>query len=1148
MEEGFRRMQDGAEDVAVTVKKLGSVLENAYAAAGDSKAVTKACDKLQELKNAYAAVSDQLNSEKRKLATLKEDYAWLSEQLNPYGDTSKTGFNLDLDTFLEYQEALKALPDQIEKQTALVEQLEKKWTKSSEAVNNAVTKVTATVNAELEKQNAAMKKAAADQATAVEQSAARQQESVRETTNVVMQESAEQSNATASAAASVESQGTRRVQIYDSIAIARNNLASQVTAAAQREAAAEERASQRVIAAEEKEAAAKERSSQRTIAAEQREAAQRNQITQQLMKAGSAASLFGTKLRGIAASAFVFNVISAGIRKVTDYFGKALMANDEFAAAVNGLKTSLAIAFQPIYEAVLPALIKLINWLNIAVQAIGRFFAMLAGKSYDEMKRNATALNSSIQDIGDTSTDTGGSIDDLGDSTENLGDTAGNTGDIVGDTGDAIEDTGEQAKKAEKYLAGFDEINRMLAKDLDDVGDNLGDINFDDIPNPDIGTGSGNGSGSGSGSNVVNPGTATGPVFEEIEFPESWETMVEKLAMRIKDIFFEWENLNAEIVAEKLLTALTALAGGLIGFSLGGVKGALIGMLIGAALGVVLSSIIFDGDGKLSAEELIQSLMVILGIIGGGLIGFKLAGAKGALIGVLIGAALTLGLSSAIFDKDGTLSKQEILKSLLSVLGVVAGGLIGFKLGGLGGAAIGAVIGLGLSFALSKIDFSQPENAITTEQLLDALVVILGFIGGAAIGFAVGGPAGATLGAAIGLGLTLALSKLDFSQSENAITTEQLLSTLLPVLGLIGGAAVGFTLGGPGGAAIGAAIGLGISFKVLGSEFKEVEKEYNSLNKIVSKWSKNATATTENDFIHPVSAGITGLIASMKSGLQSWRDTVAARMTEAEKITRDSYIDPTTTNIELLGEFILQSMDHIADKIIESWVRTGDETETGYINRTREQFEGLIGHIKEEFYSGVEEIKSIFRDLPKWFQENITDPIVDYFNDLIGGLVNGFNKTAQTVSNAIDNLMDSFSNIISNVSRRVANFSASSSARTSSNAVAADAANVSIYQTYPTMDIPMLARGAVIPPNHKFLAVLGDQKSGTNVEAPLATIQEAVALVMEDMIQSNIAGHEATVEVLRQILEAVLGIELDGETLSRAINRHNRKMAMVRGV
>ena len=44
--------------------------------------------------------------------------------------------------------------------------------------------------------------------------------------------------------------------------------------------------------------------------------------------------------------------------------------------------------------------------------------------------------------------------------------------------------------------------------------------------------------------------------------------------------------------------------------------------------------------------------------------------------------------------------------------------------------------------------------------------------------------------------------------------------------------------------------------------------------------------------------------------------------------------------------------------------------------------------------------------------------------------------------------------------------------------------------------IPYLAQGAVIPPNREFMAVLGDQKSGTNIEAPLSTIEQAVRNVI----------------------------------------------------
>ena len=59
-----------------------------------------------------------------------------------------------------------------------------------------------------------------------------------------------------------------------------------------------------------------------------------------------------------------------------------------------------------------------------------------------------------------------------------------------------------------------------------------------------------------------------------------------------------------------------------------------------------------------------------------------------------------------------------------------------------------------------------------------------------------------------------------------------------------------------------------------------------------------------------------------------------------------------------------------------------------------------------------------------------------------------------------------------------------------------------------TVSIPRLAQGAVIPPNREFLAVLGDQKNGTNVEAPLETIKQAVA----EVLSQNGFGGEITIK------------------------------------
>lgn len=59
-----------------------------------------------------------------------------------------------------------------------------------------------------------------------------------------------------------------------------------------------------------------------------------------------------------------------------------------------------------------------------------------------------------------------------------------------------------------------------------------------------------------------------------------------------------------------------------------------------------------------------------------------------------------------------------------------------------------------------------------------------------------------------------------------------------------------------------------------------------------------------------------------------------------------------------------------------------------------------------------------------------------------------------------------------------------------------------------TVSIPRLAQGAVIPPNREFMAVLGDKKNGTNVEAPLETIKQALA----EVLSQNGSGEEITIK------------------------------------
>lgn len=85
-------------------------------------------------------------------------------------------------------------------------------------------------------------------------------------------------------------------------------------------------------------------------------------------------------------------------------------------------------------------------------------------------------------------------------------------------------------------------------------------------------------------------------------------------------------------------------------------------------------------------------------------------------------------------------------------------------------------------------------------------------------------------------------------------------------------------------------------------------------------------------------------------------------------------------------------------------------------------------------------------------------------------------------------------------------------------------------QKLNTISIPRLATGAVIPPNREFLAVLGDQRSGTNIEAPLSTIEQAV----ENVLNRRGTGGGMTLTVKAAPgLTRYLKYELDAENTRR---------------
>lgn len=92
--------------------------------------------------------------------------------------------------------------------------------------------------------------------------------------------------------------------------------------------------------------------------------------------------------------------------------------------------------------------------------------------------------------------------------------------------------------------------------------------------------------------------------------------------------------------------------------------------------------------------------------------------------------------------------------------------------------------------------------------------------------------------------------------------------------------------------------------------------------------------------------------------------------------------------------------------------------------------------------------------------------------------------------------------------------------------------------------IPKLAQGAVLPPNQPFLSMVGDQKSGTNVEAPLETIKQAVAEVMMENNDLLTAGFEA---VVRAIQNKDMSVRIGDKDIYDANSNYEKRLNIMRG-
>ncbi len=180
---------------------------------------------------------------------------------------------------------------------------------------------------------------------------------------------------------------------------------------------------------------------------------------------------------------------------------------------------------------------------------------------------------------------------------------------------------------------------------------------------------------------------------------------------------------------------------------------------------------------------------------------------------------------------------------------------------------------------------------------------------------------------------------------------------------------------------------------------------------------------------------------------------------------------------------------------------------------------GLATAIAPNWDFILDKLKGAWRGIKNWWKSNVSKFFTwDFWKvlgkNMINGLLDGLAGIFKGLKNWASNVWSSITGVFSG---KNAKSSVSNSAQGASTYSRAAIPSVSRFA------VPHLATGAVIPPNREFLAVLGDQRSGTNIEAPLATIKQAL---VEAMGEIGGAGGNRPIQV---------NVMLDKKVLARAM-------------
>jgi hypothetical protein len=218
-----------------------------------------------------------------------------------------------------------------------------------------------------------------------------------------------------------------------------------------------------------------------------------------------------------------------------------------------------------------------------------------------------------------------------------------------------------------------------------------------------------------------------------------------------------------------------------------------------------------------------------------------------------------------------------------------------------------------------------------------------------------------------------------------------------------------------------------------------------------------------------------------------------------------------STIVTSLQELLLSFLDWLDEKTggrFHSIIETAKSFVNAFFDTVNNTLSGILDGVKQILTGVIEFITGVFTGNWDLAWQGVQDVFRGIWNTIVTILENGINFIIEGINAFIRGINKAFA-----VIRGLLGYPPA------------------INEIAP-VELPRLATGAVIPPNREFMAVLGDQKSGNNIETPEALLRK----IVREESGSGSSGEETVI------------LECDGVQFAKLIYKLNKSEEKRRGM